>query len=85
MSIKVAINGYGRIGRNILRAHYEGAGTAKHRHDLAIEEAVVLGCDGALLAAKREPIHLLAADLLAGGDVLSGLSHRQVQVREFAA
>jgi glyceraldehyde 3-phosphate dehydrogenase len=24
MSIKVAINGYGRIGRNILRAHYEG-------------------------------------------------------------
>ncbi len=36
MSIKVAINGYGRIGRNILRAHYEGAATAKHRHDLAI-------------------------------------------------
>jgi glyceraldehyde 3-phosphate dehydrogenase len=36
MSIKVAINGYGRIGRNILRAHYEGAGAAKHRHDLAI-------------------------------------------------
>ena len=36
MSIKVAINGYGRIGRNILRAHYEGAGTGKHRHDLAI-------------------------------------------------
>jgi glyceraldehyde 3-phosphate dehydrogenase len=24
MTIKVAINGYGRIGRNILRAHYEG-------------------------------------------------------------
>src|SRR6267154_1053824 len=36
MSIKVAINGYGRIGRNILRAHYEGAGTAKHRHDIEI-------------------------------------------------
>ena len=36
MSIKVAINGYGRIGRNILRAHYEGVVTAKHRHDLAI-------------------------------------------------
>ena len=36
MSIKVAINGYGRIGRNILRAHYEGASTGKHRHDLAI-------------------------------------------------
>jgi len=27
MSIKVAINGYGRIGRNILRAHYEAGKT----------------------------------------------------------
>ena len=32
MTIKVAINGYGRIGRNILRAHYEGG---KH-HDIEI-------------------------------------------------
>ena len=32
MTIKVAINGYGRIGRNILRAHYEAAG----RHDMKI-------------------------------------------------
>ena len=32
MSIKVAINGYGRIGRNILRAHYEGG----KQHDLQI-------------------------------------------------
>ena len=24
MSVKIAINGYGRIGRNILRALYEG-------------------------------------------------------------
>jgi glyceraldehyde 3-phosphate dehydrogenase len=30
MPIKVAINGYGRIGRNILRAHYEGG----KRHDI---------------------------------------------------
>src|SRR5215467_14689706 len=30
MSIRVAINGYGRIGRNILRAHYEGG----KRHDV---------------------------------------------------
>jgi len=30
MTIRVAINGYGRIGRNILRAHYEGA----KKHDL---------------------------------------------------
>jgi len=32
MTIKVAINGYGRIGRNILRAHYEGG----KKHDLSI-------------------------------------------------
>ena len=32
MTIKVAINGYGRIGRNILRAHYEGG----KKHDIEI-------------------------------------------------
>ena len=32
MAIKVAINGYGRIGRNILRAHYEGG----KKHDIQI-------------------------------------------------
>ena len=32
MSIKVAINGYGRIGRNILRAQYEGG----KKHDIQI-------------------------------------------------
>ncbi|HEV3240618.1 MAG TPA: type I glyceraldehyde-3-phosphate dehydrogenase [Casimicrobiaceae bacterium] len=32
MTIKVAINGYGRIGRNVLRAHYEGG----KKHALAI-------------------------------------------------
>jgi glyceraldehyde 3-phosphate dehydrogenase len=32
MTIRVAINGYGRIGRNVLRAHYEGG----RKHDLAI-------------------------------------------------
>jgi len=30
MSIRVAINGYGRIGRNIIRAHYEGG----KKHDI---------------------------------------------------
>lgn len=32
MAIRVAINGYGRIGRNILRAHYE----SKHHKDIQI-------------------------------------------------
>ena len=39
MTIKVAINGYGRIGRNILRAHYEGG----KKHDLQIVAVNDLG------------------------------------------
>jgi len=39
MTIRVAINGYGRIGRNILRAHYEGG----KRHDIAIVAVNDLG------------------------------------------
>ena len=39
MTIRVAINGYGRIGRMILRAHYEGG----KRHDLAIVAVNDLG------------------------------------------
>ncbi|CAN5803592.1 type I glyceraldehyde-3-phosphate dehydrogenase [soil metagenome] len=36
MTIKVAINGYGRIGRNVLRAHYEGFVNGKPKHDIQI-------------------------------------------------
>ncbi len=39
MTIRVAINGYGRIGRNILRAHYEGG----KKHDIAIVAVNDLG------------------------------------------
>ena len=39
MTIRVAINGYGRIGRNILRAHYEGGKT----HDIQIVAVNDLG------------------------------------------
>ncbi|MGE0356842.1 MAG: type I glyceraldehyde-3-phosphate dehydrogenase [Burkholderiales bacterium] len=39
MSIRVAINGYGRIGRNILRAHYEGG----KKHDIVIVAVNDLG------------------------------------------
>jgi len=38
MTIKVAINGHGRIDRNILRAHDEGG----RRHDLQIVAAIAL-------------------------------------------
>src|SRR5438552_8816549 len=39
MTVRVAINGYGRIGRNILRAHYE----SNESHDLAIVAVNELG------------------------------------------
>jgi len=39
MTIKVGINGYGRIGRNILRAHYEGG----KKHDIEIVAVNDLG------------------------------------------
>ena len=39
MTIKIAINGYGRIGRNILRAHYEGG----KKHDIQIVAVNDLG------------------------------------------
>jgi len=39
MTIKVAINGYGRIGRNVLRAHYEDG----KKHDLRIVAVNDLG------------------------------------------
>src|SRR4026208_1734716 len=39
MTVRVAMNGYGRIGRNILRAHYESG----KKHDLAIVAVNDLG------------------------------------------
>jgi glyceraldehyde 3-phosphate dehydrogenase len=39
MTVRVAINGYGRIGRNILRAHYEDG----KKHDIAIVAVNDLG------------------------------------------
>ena len=43
MTIRVAITGFGRIGRNVLRAHYEGG----KKHDVeivAINAASTLTC-----------------------------------------
>ena len=39
MTVRVGINGYGRIGRNILRAHYEGG----KKHDIEIVAVNDLG------------------------------------------
>lgn len=41
MTIRVAINGFGRIGRNVLRAHYEGG----KKHDVEIVAVNTLGSD----------------------------------------
>jgi glyceraldehyde 3-phosphate dehydrogenase len=38
MAIRIGINGYGRIGRNILRAHYEGGKYAKDIQIVAIND-----------------------------------------------
>jgi len=41
MTIRVAINGFGRIGRNVLRAHYESG----KKHDVEIVAVNTLGSD----------------------------------------
>ena len=61
MTIRVAINGFGRIGRNVLRAHYEGG----KKHDLEIVAVNTLGSD-------EINAHLLRYDTVHGrfnGDV----------------
>ena len=55
MTIKVAINGYGRIGRNILRAHYEGG----KKHDIQIVAINDLG-------DARTNVHLTKYDTAHG-------------------
>ena len=46
------------------------------RDDLLGEDARLGGGDGALVAAQREGVLVLAADPVALGDVLAGLAHR---------
>jgi len=42
MTIKVAINGYGRIGPQHLRAHYEGG----KKHDIEIVRSTIWAMPG---------------------------------------
>ena len=75
MTIKIAINGYGRIGRNILRALYE-----EGRRDEIQIVAVNSLCDGDHRAylTKRDTVHgvfpyqvdLRGEDLVIAGDVI---------------
>ena len=57
-----------------------GAVGQRHRDDLAVEEAVLLGAHGQFLRALRELVHVGAADLVPLGDVDRGLAHLDVGV-----
>ena len=50
MTIRVAINGFGRIGRNVLRAHYESERDGEER--LANMAEILNAADGYLKAEK---------------------------------
>jgi glyceraldehyde 3-phosphate dehydrogenase len=81
MTIKVAINGYGRIGRNVLRAHYEGG----KKHDIQIVAINDLG-DTKINAhlTRHDTVHghfpgTVAIDgdaLVVNGDRIKVLSNR---------
>ena len=81
MTIRVAINGYGRIGRNILRAHYE-----YRKHDLEIVAINDLGSPETCAHLTRyDSVHgrflgsvALAGDLMTvDGDYIKLLSQRE--------
>ncbi|MGH8758126.1 MAG: type I glyceraldehyde-3-phosphate dehydrogenase, partial [Burkholderiales bacterium] len=68
MAIRVAINGYGRIGRNILSAHYEGG----KKHDIQIVAINDLG-DAKINAhlTKYDTVHgKFPGSVAANGDFL---------------
>lgn len=69
MSIRIAINGYGRIGRNVLRAHYESA----EKHDLQIVAINDLGQPATNAHLTRyDTVHgRFAADVGVDGDCLT--------------
>src|SRR3989304_3099022 len=70
MTIRVAINGYGRIGRNIIRAHYEGG----KKHDIQVcakrnpaelpwkdlKVDLVMECTGLFNSKEKAGAHLAA-------------------------
>jgi glyceraldehyde 3-phosphate dehydrogenase len=82
MTIKVAINGYGRIGRNVLRAHYEGG----KKHDIEIVAINDLG-DAKINAhlTRHDTVHgRFAGTVKVDGDALivNGDRIRVLSVRD---
>lgn len=81
MTIRVAINGYGRIGRNVLRAHYESG----RRHDLEIVAINDLGSPETNAHLTRfdsihgpfpHPVHTDHGELVVAGDRIQVLAER---------
>ncbi len=81
MTIRVAINGYGRIGRNILRAHYESG----KKHDIEIVAINDLG-DSRINAHLTQydtahgrfagKVEVDGADMIVNGDRIRVLAQR---------
>lgn len=81
MTIRVAINGFGRIGRNVLRAHYEYG----KQHDIEIV-AFNSPCDLAVNAHLLKydtvhgrfntPVEIDGDDMIVGGDRIRGFKTR---------
>ncbi|AGF46682.1 glyceraldehyde 3-phosphate dehydrogenase [Candidatus Kinetoplastibacterium desouzaii TCC079E] len=81
MVIRVAINGYGRIGRNILRAHYEGG--KKHNIEIVaindmggIESSAHLTRFDTAHGKFNGSVSLEANNLIVNGDRIRMLSSR---------
>ena len=70
----------GGAGPGAVVLGHHGAVGQRHRDDLALEEAVLLGRHGPGLGEQGELVHLLAGDLLVLGHVLGRLAHGDVDV-----
>ena len=90
MPIKVAINGYGRIGRNTLRAHYEGG----KKHDLQIVAINDLGDPRTNAHLTRHdtvhghfpiPVAVDGDSMVVGGDRIKVLAQRDPALLPWAA
>ena len=67
--------------RPVIGTHH-GAVRQRHRRNLGIEDAIRYGLLGKVLGAYAELVLLGTRDAAQGGDILGGLTHRNVDVRQ---
>ena len=77
MTIKVAINGFGRIGRNVLRAHYEG-GRKQGLQFVAINDLGNAQTNAHLL--KHDTVHGHFPGTIPTGDDWMDIGHGKIKV-----